>query len=133
MIPSTFERYQIIQVTPSRIDRQAGISIISGINIPHIWHNYVPNNQIHRPDKSLARLKWVSEAHDLRSLPKYLKNKDYDIFQWIKTYKRVKAFEVLSTHDLLPFISLVSCALSRFVGKLIKHIPILHRNLTIDS
>jgi len=98
------DTFKILEITPSRVNRQAGLSISAGINIFKIWYDFLTKKELKYTDTYSLGVKWISEVSELQSFPEYLRNQEYNIFQWIKTYKNVKGFEILSKDDLLPFI-----------------------------
>ncbi|HKJ30363.1 MAG TPA: hypothetical protein VKA34_00990 [Balneolales bacterium] len=96
--------FKILEITPTRINRQAGISIAAGINIFKIWYDSLTKKELKYTDTYSLGVKWISEVAELQSFFEYLRNQEYNIFRWIKTYRNVKGFEILSKDDLLPFI-----------------------------
>jgi len=97
--------YKIIEITPSRIDRQAGLSDTCGINIPYIWYAYLLGLHLN-VGVSEKPYRWASEVNEIRSIGRYLKRGEWTVVDWFKGYRNVRRWEVFAGDDLFPFLML---------------------------
>ncbi len=98
--------YKILEITPSRIDRQAGLSDTCGINIPYIWYAYLLGLHMN-VGVSGKPYRWASEVNEVRSLGRYLKRREWTIVDWFMGYRNVRRWEVFAGDDLFPFLMLM--------------------------
>lgn len=97
--------YKLLEITPSRIDRQAGLSDACGINIPYIWYAYLLGLNV-KAAVSEKPYRWASEVNEVRSLGRYLKRREWTIIDWFMGYRNVRRWEVFAGDDLFPFLML---------------------------
>jgi predicted ATP-grasp superfamily ATP-dependent carboligase len=97
--------YKILEITPSRIDRQAGLSDACGINIPYLWYAYLLGLNV-KAGVSEKPYRWASEVNEVRSLGRYLKRREWTIINWLRSYRNVRRWEVFAGDDLFPFLML---------------------------
>ncbi len=98
--------YKILEITPSRINRQGGLSDTCGINIPYIWYSYLLGLQV-KVDISEQPYRWASEVNEARSIGFYLKRGEWTVGDWLRSYRKVRRWEVFAGDDLLPFMMLM--------------------------
>jgi D-aspartate ligase len=116
--------FKIIEITPARIDRQTGSAIVSGVDIPYLWYSYLSGKEYQKCSYKIS-VKWISELNELSSVLTYLKNKDTTIFEWVKSFKNVKGFEIYSRDDIKPLLATlpasigfaIKCKYKKFKGK----------------
>lgn len=99
--------YKIIEITPCRLNRQAGLADALGVNIPNIWYCYLLKKPIPQINSYKTHCKWMSEVNEMRALPFYLKDVWKNILRWLRSYKNIKQFEVLAKDDLMPSLMLL--------------------------
>lgn len=103
-------KYYILEITASRMNRQAGLSEISGLNLPFLWYNYAinPNIKIDFPRSYKNGIKWISELNEIRCFLNYLRKKDFSLFDIFKSYRGVRGFELFAVDDLKPLIQAIA-------------------------
>jgi D-aspartate ligase len=110
---------KIIEVTPARINRQTGSAIVSGVDIPFIWYNYLCGGKYEKSGTYTTSVKWISELLEISSVLTYLKNKDTTLLDWVKSFKNVKGFEIYSRDDLKPILVTIPATMGYGWKKLI--------------
>jgi len=98
---------KIIEITPSRINRQAGLADVAGFNIPCSWYDYLANGRVSNNERYELDIRWLSEVNELRTISSYLKNGEVTIPGLLRSYKNIRRCEVLSRDDMKPFIYLM--------------------------
>lgn len=98
---------KIIEITPSRINRHAGIADVAGFDIPWTWYDYLSNGRVATNTRFEPEVKWLSEVNELRTLWDYLTDRDYSILRLLRSYKNIKRCEIWSRDDLKPFIHMM--------------------------
>jgi D-aspartate ligase len=106
--------YKILEITPSRLNRQAGVADVSGVPIPICWYRHLTGQAL--PEiTAKTGLRWVSEVNDLRSMRWYLRSGEWSWGSWLKSYARVRRCELFAWDDLMPVFGLAQTAVcSRF-------------------
>jgi D-aspartate ligase len=113
------KQYRIIEITPGRINRQTGVAIVGGVDIPYIWYCYLAGIKYVKNNYNTST-KWISELLEVSALPTYLKNKDINLFSWAKSLKNIKGFEIFSKDDLGPILRLLPASISYSMRNLVK-------------
>jgi D-aspartate ligase len=109
--------YKILEITPSRINRQAGIADASGVSIPSCWYRHL-TGQAPPAAKATPGLRWVSEVNDLRAARWYWGSGEWSFVNWLKSYRGIARWELFARDDLKPFFALgLSAARSRFLRR----------------
>jgi D-aspartate ligase len=98
--------YKILEITPARINRQAGLADVCGMNIPYLWYSYLLglNVKVEISDRPYC---WASEVNEARSAGFYFKKKEWTVRSWLKSYRNVRRWEVFARDDILPFLALM--------------------------
>jgi len=105
-------KFKILEITPCRFNRQAGLSEEVGISLPYAWYCHLLG-QAHKCEPSAAECQWLSEVNELRSFREYRRRREYTVTEWIKSYRNLKQFEVFAMDDLLPFAMIFPSAMLR--------------------
>lgn len=108
--------YKILEITPARINRQTGLSAECGVNIPYIWYSYLLGLRV-KVESGGKPYRWVSEVNELRSAFFYLKNREWTLLEWLKSYRNVRRWEVFAYDDLKPALMLLPSVLMYWIGK----------------
>lgn len=123
-------RYKILEITPARLNRQAGIADASGTNIALTWYDHLAGRtSAPRPAFSPAAgparsygVRWASEVNDLRALPAYLRDGTWSLATWLASYRGVRRFELLARDDLGPAFALLGAGLAAVGQRLVRRI-----------
>jgi predicted ATP-grasp superfamily ATP-dependent carboligase len=97
--------YKILEITPSRLNRQVGLADAAGMNIPYIWYCHQVGKTLEVKDYNLAT-RWLSEVNDFRALSEYIRAKEYTLKTWINSYRGIRSCEVFAKDDLNPLLKL---------------------------
>jgi D-aspartate ligase len=110
-------RFKILEITPARPNRQLGIAVAAGVDVPFIWYRWLLHESFQIPDTYQTGLRWMSEIMELRSLPAYLRRHHMGIRSVISSYRRVRRFEILSSGDIGPFLMFLAHPLTRLLSR----------------
>jgi len=108
--------YKVIEITPCRFNRQAGLSEAAGFSLPYVWYCHLLQQRTDCELRSGASA-WVSEVNEARAAWQYWRNGEYTLWEWLKSYRDVAQFEVLAADDPLPFLKLVPSTLSHWLRR----------------
>ena len=106
--------FKVIEITPCRFNRQAGLSEAAGLSLPYVWYRHLLN---HQTDCSVTsgNVAWISEVNEARAFWQYWRNGEYTLLQWLASYRGVTEYEVFAKDDPLPFLALLPSALSQWI------------------
>lgn len=97
---------KILEFTVGRINRQVGLSGACGMNIPYLWYCHLLGRKtavrVHREPS-----RWASEVNESRAFRPYLRSRGWTLWSWVRSYHRVRQWEVFSLDDLRPFSMLL--------------------------
>lgn len=113
--------YRIFEITPCRLNRQAGLANASGVNLAYIWYCYLIGHSITIQNDYTLSTKWLSEVNEVRSILYYLKKREHTLYQLLQYYKRINQFELLDRDDLVPSLMLLPSLLHFMRSKLKTH------------
>jgi len=108
--------FKVIEITPCRFNRQAGLSDVTGLCLPYVWYCHLLKRPIQHVIKN-SDCAWVSEVNEVRAFWEYWRSGEYTIAEWVRSYKHVALFEVFAKDDPLPFMMLLPSALSHWVRR----------------
>jgi D-aspartate ligase len=97
-------RLLILEITPSRINRQAAVTELAAHSIVAAWYCSLTGRMPDDRRGLRTGLRWVSPINDLRSLPTYLRDRNWSLHAWLGSYARVRCCETLSLRDPLPWL-----------------------------
>jgi predicted ATP-grasp superfamily ATP-dependent carboligase len=126
--------YKVIEITPCRFNRQAGLSESAGFSLPHVWYRHLLRQPIDCDVKSGVSA-WVSEVNEVRAVWRYWRNGEYTLWEWLKSYRDVAQYEVFAKDDPLPFLKLVPSTLAHWVRRTVSLRPSqpVHRRRLISA
>lgn len=107
--------YKVIEITPCRFNRQAGLSEAAGFSLPYVWYCHLLQQPQDCELRSGASA-WVSEVNEVRAAWDYWRTGEYTLWEWLTSYRDVAQLEVFAADDPLPFLKLVPSTLYHWLG-----------------
>lgn len=98
-------RWLVLEITPCRVDRQAGVTEIARRSVVAAWYATLAGSAPDPVRPLRIGVRWASPSNDLRSLRTYLHNREWSLFAWLWSYLRVRRCEVFSLRDPWPLVA----------------------------
>lgn len=97
--------FKIIEINP-RIWLQNSLPTRCGYNLPYISYLDTLNKFIENPIQIENDMKWLCFFDDMRSTFRSIKNRNFSLQEWIKSFHGKKEYAVYARDDPLPFFGL---------------------------
>ena len=110
-------QYKILEITPARLNRNLGASTYTSVSLVNGWYDFLIGRNGYCTNGFVKKGRWISEAHEFRSVPRYLASGDLKFADLLQSYRGVKKFEVLAGKDIVPFVIFILSAFYKMVKK----------------